>query len=305
MDTEYSADLNIGPSSNMDDLSFSQSQLGATHPAPSWPRLSGIGLTVAEIKARKLGIGGSDANIILSGDDERIAALWAVKRGQAAPADLSSNLAVMMGCWTEAFNRQWYEAQTGYLVTSPGKAVISSEHDWRRCTIDGYVPVLESIWEAKHTNAFVSADDVIARYMPQLQHNMAVTRSTRANLSVIFGNAKWEAFEIAADWMYQEDLLIAEARFWDCVRSGERPVPAPVPTPPKPIGVREICLEGNNAWAAAAADWLAYREAARLHGVAATALKELVEPDVKRAFGHGIEAKRSKSGALSIRELAL
>ena len=34
-------------------------------------------------------------------------------------------------------------------------------------------------------------------------------------------------------------------------------------------------------------------------------MRKLIEPDVKRAFGHGIEAKRSKSGALSIRELAL
>lgn len=105
--------------------------------------------------------------------------------------------------------------------------------------------------------------------------------------------------------MYQEDLLIAEARFWDCVRTGERPVPAPVPAAPKPIGVREVCLEGSNSWASAAADWLQFREPARLHGAATTALKELVEGDVKRAFGHGVEARRSKSGAISIREMGL
>ncbi len=31
--------------------------------------------------------------------------------------------------------------------------------------------------------------------------------------------------------------------------------------------------------------------------------KGLVEEDVGRAFGHGIEAKRSKAGAITIREL--
>jgi len=67
--------------------------------------------------------------------------------------------------------------------------------------------------------------------------------------------------------------------------------------------VREVCLEGSNAWAAAAADWVAYREPARLHGVAVAELKELVEADVKRAFGHELEARRSKSGAISIREM--
>ena len=67
--------------------------------------------------------------------------------------------------------------------------------------------------------------------------------------------------------------------------------------------MREVCLEGNNAWAAHAADWLIHRDAARKHQAATASLKDLVEPDVARAFGHGIEVKRSKAGALTIREL--
>ena len=122
---------------------------------------------------------------------------------------------------------------------------------------------------------------------------------------MIFGNHKWEVIEVGADWLYQEDLLIAEARFWDCVKSGEPAVAAEVPPPPKPVGVREICLEGNNAWAASAADWLQHREAVKKHASATVALRELIEDDVARAFGHGIEAKRSKSGAITIRELKL
>ena len=84
----------------------------------------------------------------------------------------------------------------------------------------------------------------------------------------------------------------------------DRSVASPVPLPPKPIGIREVCLEGSNSWASAAVDWLEHREAAKLHAAACGTIKALVEADVARAFGHGIEAKRSKSGALSIRELA-
>jgi hypothetical protein len=120
---------------------------------------------------------------------------------------------------------------------------------------------------------------------------------------VIFGNHKYEMFEIDSDWVYQIELLQAEADFWDCVETGREPVPVIPPASPKPVGVREVCLEGNNGWAAAAADWLTHRDAARIHASACTSLKELVEPDVARAFGHGIEAKRSKAGAISIREL--
>lgn len=269
----------------------------------SWPTLDEIGLSPSEVEARRSGLGGSDANVILSGDPDRVIALWTVKRGEAPAEDLSDRLPVMLGSWTETFNRHWYERETGLLVSQVGKRLTCAQHGWRSCTLDGYVPVLGAVWEAKHTSAFTSSNEVVERYMPQLQHNMAVAQAERAVLSVIFGNAKWEVFEIAADWMYQEDLLIAEARFWDCVRTGERPVPAPVPAAPKPIGVREICLERSNSWASAAVDWLQFREPARLHSAATVALKELVEGDVKRAFGHGVEARRSKSGAISIREM--
>ena len=78
----------------------------------------------------------------------------------------------------------------------------------------------------------------------------------------------------------------------------------PSPPSPKAVGIREVCLEGNNAWADSANIWLVNREAAQKHAAVCKVIKEMVEPDVARAFGHGIEAKRSKSGAISIRELA-
>jgi predicted phage-related endonuclease len=253
---------------------------------------------------RTRSIGGSDANVILSGSPERVLRLWREKRGEEQPEDLSAKLPVMLGCWTEEFNRQWYSFSTGQQVSRVGERLTCSEHPWRACTLDGFVEEVGAVWEAKHTSSFVKPDEIVSRYMPQLQHNMAVAATERALLSVIFGNGKWEVFEVAADWLYQADLLAAETRFWECVQSGDAPAALPAPPPPKPIGVREVCLEGSNAWAASAADWLAHRDAARKHQAAITSLKELVEDDVARAFGHGIEAKRSKAGAITIRELA-
>lgn len=268
-----------------------------------WPCLGSVGLTQRDIEARLLGIGGSDANIILSGDTDRITRLWLEKRG--APADdLSDRLPVALGAWTEAFNRQWYEKITGETVHCRNGALICSQHPWRRCTLDGLITAKNAVWEAKHTNAFVKPEDVLERYMPQLQHNMAVAGAERAILSVIFGNQRFEIFEIASDWLYQIDLLAAEKAFWTCVQDGTLPGPPPIPITPKAVGVREVCLEGQNSWAAAAANWLAHREAAKVHSSACVEIKALVEDDVARAFGHGIEAKRSKSGAITIREFA-
>lgn len=271
---------------------------------PKWPSLDRLGLS-PEARARRLTlIGASDANIILSGSDESVQRLWREKRGEQDSEDLSGNLAVMLGCWSESFNRQWYERATGEKISRTGELITCCEHTWRGATLDGYLENRGAVWEAKHTNAFTKPDEALARYMPQLQHAMAVTKAEVAILSVIFGNSKWEVFEVASDWLYQEDLLEAEQAFWRCVETGEPPIACTPPATPKPIGVREVCLEGSNAWAAAAMDWLANRNAARTHAAATASIKELVEVDVARAFGHGIEAKRSKAGAISIRELA-
>lgn len=272
--------------------------------AGDWPQLSQLGLTSSAVAERRQGIGGSDANTILSGDGERIRELWLEKRGEAEPPDLSDRLAVMLGCWTEAFNRQWFEQVTGTPVIDAGKRLRCSRREWRHCTLDGFIESGPAVWEAKHTNAFATSDEVTARYMPQLQHNMAVAGVERGFLSIIFGNHKFEVIEIASDWLYQLELLEAEEQFWECVVTGKEPVAPAPPAPPRPVGTRELCLEGNNAWAAAAADWLDNREAAKVHASAAKTLKELVEEDVARAFGHGIEARRSKSGVITIRELA-
>jgi predicted phage-related endonuclease len=269
---------------------------------PDWPLLESLVLGAAEREERRSFIGGSDANLILSGDAEKVLRLWREKRGEAEPEDLSSTLAVMLGCWTESFNRQWFERLSGNRVTAVGSTFTCTRHPWRRCTLDGVMETSGAVWEAKHTSAFSKPEEILERYMPQLQHNMAVAGCDRAVLSVMFGNHKFESFEIASDWLYQLELLEAEEQFWDCVLTGREPVALEPPPAPRSVGTREVCLEGNNAWASAAFDWLRHREAAKAHSSAVGLIKSLLEGDVARAFGHGIEAKRSKSGAISIRE---
>lgn len=267
---------------------------------PLWPSLLHLSGPMNRIGF----IGGSDANIVFGGNRDRIDRLWREKRGELPAEELGNVLPVMLGTWTEEFNRQWFETVTGQQVCRADGTLTCATHAWRSCNLDGLVVDRNAVWEAKHTGAFTKSDEVIERYMPQLQHNMAVAKSDLAVLSVIFGNHKFEIFEVASDWLYQLELLEAELDFWDCIQTGRQPVPFLAPSPPRPVGIREVCLEGNNAWASAAVDWIKHREAAKRHAAAIVQIKDLVEPDVARAFGHGIEAKRSKAGAISIKELA-
>lgn len=58
-------------------------------------------------------------------------------------------------------------------------------------------------------------------------------------------------------------------------------------------------MPSSNHWAELAATYLRTREAHAEHELAKSELKKLMPEDAKEAAGHGIRAKRSKSGAIS------
>lgn len=267
-------------------------------------RTLNVGLSPEAIAKRRSCIGGSDANIILSGDPRAVHGLWMQKTGRAEPEDLSGVLPVMLGSWTEEFNRYWYEKQTGRSVTDDGVVVGS---DWQMATLDGETTTADgwaAIFEAKHVNAFSKIEDVVQRYMPQLHHNMYCAGRKFAVLSVLLGTQAWECYEVALDQPYLDALLEHEGVFWEAVMNDHPPVDLPTPpTPVMPSKFRTVDMTGHNEWASMAADWLEHRSAAKTFEAATKTIKALVEADVGLATGHGIQAKRSKAGAITISEL--
>ena len=71
--------------------------------------------------------------------------------------------------------------------------------------------------------------------------------------------------------------------------------------PPRPRleAVRIVDMSASNSWAEFAATYRRTRPAYQEHEVAKADLKKLVPEDAKEATGHGLRAKRSKSGAIS------
>ena len=119
-------------------------------------------------------------------------------------------------------------------------------------------------------------------------------------MSVITGGGKWVEITTHADLLYQHLIITAERKFWRCVESGELPRLFGV-EPPKPriAAVRIVDMSGSNAWAEFAGIFALTRAAHLEHEQAKTKLKSLMPEDAKEAIGHGIRAKRSKSGAVS------
>jgi hypothetical protein len=119
-------------------------------------------------------------------------------------------------------------------------------------------------------------------------------------LSVITGGGKWVEIETHADPLYQHLIVTAERKFWRCVESGEPPRLFGVETPKARIeAVRVVDMSASNSWAEFADLFRSTRPAFFEHERAKTELKALMPEDAKEAIGHGLRAKRSKSGAIS------
>ena len=250
---------------------------------------------------RRYFIGGSDARIIMGNNQGALLRLWQEKRGEIEPEDLSANLVVQLGLATEALNRRWYEANTGQTVTDVQSRIFHPALRWMAATIDGRLQGSDAVFEAKFMLPWSFSEEAAAqKYMPQLQHNMWVLAARTAVLSVITGGGKWVEILAHADPLYQHLIITAERKFWRCVETGEQPQLFGV-EPPKPRleAVRTVDMSSSNAWAEFAEVFRRTRQAHLEHEQAKTELKSLVPEDAKEAIGHGVRAKRSKSGAIS------
>jgi predicted phage-related endonuclease len=252
-------------------------------------------------ESRRSFIGGSDARIIMGADEVALVRLWREKRGEAEPEDLSGNLIVQLGAATEELNRSWYERNTGRRVTDVQRRVRHSAIPWMVATLDGTVEGTGAVFESKFMLPWSFSEEAAAeKCMAQVQHNMWVTHLRSAVLSIITGGGKWVEITIPMDPLYLSVLVSAEKKFWRCVQSGETPhLINAEPPRPRIEAIRIVDMSASNCWAEFAALFRNTRSAFLDHERAKSELKALMPEDAREAIGHGVKAKRSKSGAVS------
>lgn len=257
-------------------------------------------LSPEQLVERKKGIGASEAGKIVSGD---WFSLWELKTGRREDDDLSDVFAVQLGIVTEELNLNWYRRRVGNDPCRRGEAVVSKEYPFLRCTLDGFDEVEKRVIQAKHVNGFTKIADCRAKYVPQVTHEMICTNSRQAVLSVIIGTSDPALELVDYDEFFANDYIEKAREFWGYVERNEPPPQgAPIAEPPPPAVMRVVSMEGKNAWASAANDWLDHNRAAKLFKASEIDLKAMVEPDVREAAGHGIIISRNKAGSLSIKE---
>jgi predicted phage-related endonuclease len=221
------------------------------------------------------------------------------------PEDLSGNLLVQLGNATEELNRRWYERNTGRRISDVQRRIKHSAIPWMAATLDGVIEGTGAIFEAKFMLPWSFSEEAAAeKYMAQLQHNMWITHLRTSVLSIITGGGKWVEITIPMDPLYLSVLVSAEKKFWRCVRSGEPPhLINAEPPRPRIEAIRVVDMSASNSWADFAALFLNTRKAFLDHERAKSELKVLMPEDAREAIGHGVRAKRSKSGAVSFEVL--
>ncbi|MCB1466543.1 MAG: YqaJ viral recombinase family protein [Rhizobiaceae bacterium] len=258
-------------------------------------------------QARRSCIGGSDARIIMSGDQPAIERLWGEKRGDLAPEDLSDVLIVQMGNITEDLNLDWFELNHPDLIVTDEQTRPAYEA-WpvAMSTLDGIVRknacmTAQGVLEAKWMMPFNwSLEKAVEKYYAQCQHNMMVTGHKLCWLSIITGGGQYVVQKIEADEFWQAGLLDAERAFWDCVQTGKLPGNPVLDTPDLGPPVKKVDMTGNNQWADFAATLIETVEAAKKHDTAKEGIKKLVAKDVAEATGHDLRLYRNTKGSLLI-----
>lgn len=259
-------------------------------------------LTPEQITSRKLGIGASEAKQILSGN---WADLWMVKTGRAESISALDPWSASVRHALEPLVMDDYETRVGRKVIQRGASVVHSEHSFMRCTLDGLDPEIGPV-DAKALSIWTRDVDqwLIDMYSGQMQHQMFCCDTKKGALHVSVGMARPQSMFFERDDFFLTEYLDLCTKFWGFVERDEPPPGCSVTSEPvSPEKMREVDLSTNNAWVSAAADYINHQPAAKLFKTAEADLKNMIEPDVKRAFGGGLEINRSKNGALRFKEM--
>ena len=261
------------------------------------------GLSAADLADRMAFINASEAPTICSGDPQKRHALWLEKTGQTEPEDLSDNILVQFGSYTEAFNIAWLERKTG-LVVADRQRVVKADH--LRCTLDGMTTYRDApcVVEAKFMSPYAKREDRIQWYMPQVFTQMHLTGARQALLSVLDGSPGHDWILVDWDQSYADAVLAQLADFHACVAFGQPPHDAPALDAPKVSDFKPYDFSERNDWIYHAGDWTANKEAAAKFKSAEKCLKEIIPEDASEVKGGNIIAKRSKSGAITIKGVA-
>lgn len=240
---------------------------------------------------------------LMAGDEGKILSEWMrlVDHPEYKEEDLSANWAVQFGSYIEDFALNWHARRTGQPLVHRGTWMNHPELSHVGCTLDAYRVSDKTVIDNKALMRWSNLDDRRAFYCAQLVVQKACVKAEKAALLIVHGGDEPAEYEASWDEEYEAEVWERVRWFWQRVETLQAPCAIPAAKAPVPA-IRIVDMNGRNEWAAYAANWLGNKEARDCFERAAKELKAMIEPDVAKAYGHGICATRSRAGALSIKD---
>lgn len=253
-------------------------------------------------KRREGKIGASFIPALMAADEPKILREWfrLTDHPDYEPEDLSHTWPVIMGTIVEGPMLDWYEWRHAAALTHRGEWWNHPRLGYIGCTLDALREVDNTVIDCKWMGRFRPIEEARLYYTGQLVVQKACTMADKASLLVVYGGDEPTEYEASWDEAYEREVWGRIAWFWSRVETLQPPVALPAVQAPVPA-IREVCMDNSNVWAAAADDWICTKEAAARFEAAKKTMKGLIEPDVARAYGHGVIASRSKAGAINFK----
>lgn len=170
------------------------------------------------LEARRSGIGGSDAAVILGFNSWKSPfQLFLEKTG--GPLEEVNNEAIYWGNKLENTVAEEFQIRTGKKVRRMNKMLRHPEHNFMTANLDRVVVGEKTFLECKTASAFKAGewegDEVPAAYICQVQHYMAVTGYEKCYIAVLIGSNKFVWKEIKRDQELINIMIEREKAFWE------------------------------------------------------------------------------------------
>ncbi|TDR53696.1 YqaJ viral recombinase family nuclease [Paenilisteria rocourtiae] len=169
--------------------------------------------------ARREGIGGSDASIVMGLNKYKTAfELWLDKTGQVMPDDEAGEAAYWGNQMEEVVAKE-FEKRTGKKVRRSNMMYRHGDYPFMIANVDRFVVGEDAILECKTASAYLAkeweSEEVPATYLVQIQHYMAVTGKNKAYLAVLIGGNKFIWKEVPRDNDLISQIIAFELNFWE------------------------------------------------------------------------------------------
>jgi hypothetical protein len=263
-----------------------------------------MALTEEQRLNREGKINASFTPYLMAGDGPKLVQEWMrlVGHPDYVEEDLSRVWRVQYGSWIEPLAIDWHQAMTGQPLIYRGRSCTHPTRPYVGCTLDCfYEQPVRTAMDVKAPGRFRKIEDVLSFYPAQLVVQKACIGAERTSLLIVHGGDEPVEHEVTWDADYEQEVWDRIDWFWGCVENLACPAALPAAKVSQPA-VRVVDMSQSNSWSEFAGIWLRTKDPARAFADAARGLKDLVEPDVAKAHGHGVCVFRSKAGSLTIKE---